>query len=64
MTPAVPETLDAHRATFFEFDVGPGALLLAYTDGVNECHYRNPQASPGPRDHQALYEELVESWGE
>lgn len=29
----------------FEFDIQPDELLLGYTDGINECHYRSPQTS-------------------
>ena len=29
----------------FKFDAAPGELLLAFTDGVDGCHYRNPATS-------------------
>ncbi len=29
----------------FDFDVFGGELLLGFTDGVNECHYRHPETS-------------------
>lgn len=29
----------------FRFEAQPGELLLAFTDGVNECHYREPATS-------------------
>ncbi len=31
--------------TRFEFVTSPGDMLLAFTDGVNECHYRHPATS-------------------
>lgn len=33
-----------HGTEFF-FSAIPGDLLMIYTDGINECHYRNPQTS-------------------
>lgn len=33
------------HGSVFQFDASPGDLLLAYTDGVDNCHYRNPQTS-------------------
>ena len=29
----------------FWFETQPGELMLAFTDGVNECHYRQPATS-------------------
>lgn len=29
----------------FDFTAEPGELLLMFTDGINECHYRNPATS-------------------
>ena len=29
----------------FRYAADPGDLLLIFTDGVNECHYRNPETS-------------------
>lgn len=34
----------------FWFDAEPGELLLTFTDGVNECHYRQPATSVRPDD--------------
>ena len=33
------------HGTEFSFTASPGDLLMIYTDGINECHYRNPQTS-------------------
>lgn len=32
----------------FQFDVAPGDTLLVFTDGLDECHYRNPATSVRP----------------
>ncbi len=42
--------VSAHRGslrhgTAFRFEAEPGELLLAYTDGVDGCHYRRPETS-------------------
>lgn len=34
----------------FTFAAAPGELLLAFTDGVDGCHYRNPATSVQPAD--------------
>lgn len=47
----------ARRGELFEFTAGPGALLLAFTDGVDECHYRRPETSLGPAHMKALFAE-------
>lgn len=44
----------------FEFQVEPGSLLLAYTDGINECHYRSPLTSVTERELRALYQRVPE----
>lgn len=30
---------------YFTFELGTGELLALFTDGINECHYRNPDTS-------------------
>lgn len=40
----------AHRNSLrhgsqFEFKASPGDLILAFTDGIDGCHYRNPETS-------------------
>ena len=37
----------------FTFTASAGDLLMIYTDGVNECHYRNPATSLQARDIHA-----------
>jgi hypothetical protein len=43
--PWVPASLDPRRARDFSFDLLPGELAVAYTDGVDECHYHSPKTS-------------------
>ncbi len=42
---AVPRSLSLATVRRFTFVGNPGDLLLAYTDGVNECDYRGPDTS-------------------
>lgn len=32
----------------FKFSTNPGDMMLAYTDGIDECHYRSPATSVQP----------------
>lgn len=45
----------SRRGEPFEFVAGPGALLLGFTDGVDECHYRRPETSLGPAHMAGLF---------
>lgn len=47
----------ARRARPFAFTAAPGGLLLAFTDGVDECHYRRPETSIRPAHLAALFAE-------
>jgi len=38
------------------FTVEPGDVLVAFTDGVNECHYRQPRTSIQLADIQTTFE--------
>lgn len=53
--PWVPTSLDPRRANELAFSVRPGELVLAYTDGVDECHYRSPATSVQPHHMEALH---------
>lgn len=44
-SPACPASLDPALADTFAFEAAPGDLLLAYTDGIDECHYGEPETS-------------------
>lgn len=39
----------------FQFQLRPGETLLLYTDGINECCYRDPHRSVGFSHLEALY---------
>lgn len=38
----------------FRFSANPGDMLLMYTDGVDECHYRSAATSVQPRHIEAI----------
>lgn len=57
VTLARPGTLARERAQSFRFLAPPGALLLAYTDGVDECHYGRPETSIQPHHLEVLFGE-------
>jgi hypothetical protein len=57
LNPALPWTLGAERASFFEFDLPQGGLVLAFTDGIDECHYRRKETSLGPAQFLELFED-------
>ncbi|RZV43683.1 MAG: hypothetical protein EX269_12815, partial [Acidimicrobiales bacterium] len=42
------------RPRGFEFRAEPGDLLLTFTDGIDECHYRTPETSIQPADIAAV----------
>ncbi len=58
VTPASPRSLAAERAEFFEFEAPPESLLVAFTDGIDACHYRHPETSLGPREFLQLLDEV------
>jgi hypothetical protein len=49
VNPAVPWTLGAGSASFFEFELPEEGLVAAFTDGINGCHYRHPESRWGRR---------------
>ncbi len=51
---ADPAGMDPDNADAFSFVAEPGDLLLAYTDGINECHYGQPQTSVTPKCMEQL----------
>ena len=51
---AQAHSLRRERAERFEFAFGAGELVVGFTDGVDECHYRQPRTSIGPRHLQDL----------
>ena len=44
-------------ADAFRFEATRGDLLLAYTDGIDECHYREPETSVTPQIMAQLWRE-------
>ncbi len=42
----------------FAFKLEPGSLLMAFTDGINECHYRSPLTSVTERELVSIYRGL------
>jgi len=51
-----PESFAEVHSQQFEFTAEPGDLVLAFTDGVDECHYRHPETSVTPDLMQSLFE--------
>ncbi len=54
-----PASMDPDNADAFTFVAEPGDLLLAYTDGINECHYGQTRTSVTPQ----VMEELLRQTG-
>jgi hypothetical protein len=48
VSPARPGSLNPDLADAFSFEAAAGDLLLAYTDGIDECHYGEPETSVTP----------------
>ena len=44
------ELRSLRHGSAFEFSAEPGQLLLAFTDGIDGCHYRNPETSVQTHD--------------
>lgn len=58
VSPWLPGSLHPRLATEFALRLQPDDLVLAFTDGIDECHYGNPQASIRPAH---LWNVLMES---
>jgi serine/threonine protein phosphatase PrpC len=56
VSPQRPYTLAAGRAVLFDFGAKPGDLILAFTDGIDECNYRNPHLSLQAQHFSELYQ--------
>ena len=61
LNPWFAASLDPRRALEFSFAAPPDALVAAFTDGIDECHYGQPATSVGPAQ---LWNLLMESRGE
>lgn len=58
VSPERPYTLETRRAKLFRFEADPGDLILAFTDGIDECNYREAELSLRPRHLLQLYSEF------
>jgi len=56
VSPSVPSSLAPDHAETFAFSPGEGDLILVFTDGVDECCYRDPDRSVTP---EVLHELLA-----
>jgi len=56
-SPARPGSLSPDVSDTFAFTGNPGDLLLAYTDGIDECHYGKPETSVTPQIMAELWRE-------
>lgn len=45
LRPDQPDSMDPRLAQEFQARLAPGSLLLAYTDGIDACHYDHPESS-------------------
>jgi len=57
VTPEDPVTLHPARAVEFDLAVPQGALVVVFTDGVDECCYRDPARSIQAPDLEAIARE-------
>ena len=55
VSPERPASLNPQAADRFAFRADPGELLLVYTDGINECHYGEPETSVIPEIMEELW---------
>lgn len=56
VTAAVPQSL--RRGSHFDFEATTGDVLLTYTDGIDGCHYREPETSVRPSHIAAIAEKV------
>ena len=56
VSPARPDTFALAHADLIRFELRRDQLLLLFTDGIDECHYREPRSSVRPRHLRALYD--------
>ena len=58
VTPARPRTLSPGDADHFAFSPAAGDLVLVFTDGIDECCYRDPDRSISPEVLRELLERV------
>lgn len=49
---AIPQSF--RNSSLFRFEASPGEVLLAFTDGIDGCHYREPATSVRPQHIEAI----------
>lgn len=54
VSPWSPGSLDPRLAFEVSLAIDPGDLVVAFTDGVDECHYGRPEISVGPEQLKSL----------
>jgi hypothetical protein len=55
LAPAEPSGIDLERSTPFLYFAPAEHLLLAFSDGIDECHYRSPATSIRERHLHTLF---------
>ena len=45
LRPCDPASYEASACQAFRFSLEPKSLVLAFSDGIDECHYRRPKTS-------------------
>lgn len=55
VSPYDPGSFAPGRGSLFDWSFRPGDLVVAFTDGVDECHYRSPETSVGARHLHGLF---------
>ncbi|MDF1661698.1 MAG: protein phosphatase 2C domain-containing protein [Planctomycetota bacterium] len=58
VSPERSQTLEAQRATLFQFKTQARDLILAFTDGIDECNYRHAEFSLQPEHLLQLYGDI------
>lgn len=58
LAPADHVAMPIAKGSAFSFRTQPDELLLAYSDGINECHYRQPETSIQPDHLSQLHRRL------
>lgn len=57
VTSAAPHSF--RNGAVFRFDASPGDVLLAFTDGIDGCHYRQPATSVRPQHIATLADSVA-----
>jgi Protein phosphatase 2C len=60
VNPRLADSLDARRVVEFGFQASAGDVVMAFTDGVDGCHYGFPETSITPTHLRSLWESTPE----